>query len=64
MPPSKLQEQFSVRTVDSAELEKLKQWIAQGARRVLHGQGEEGYREQWVEHPFPTADLRALEAHG
>jgi hypothetical protein len=27
-----LQEQFSVRTVDSAELEKLKQWIAQGAR--------------------------------
>ena len=32
MPPPKLQEQFSVRTVDSAEFEKLKQWIAQGAR--------------------------------
>ena len=32
MPPPKLQEQYSVRTVDSAEFEKLKQWIAQGAR--------------------------------
>ena len=32
MPPPKLQEQFSVRGVDSAEFEKLKQWIAQGAR--------------------------------
>ncbi len=31
MPPPQLQEQFSVRTVDSAELEKLTQWIAQGA---------------------------------
>src|SRR5260370_35991410 len=32
MPPPKLQEQFSVRGVDSAEFEKLSQWIAQGAR--------------------------------
>ncbi|MBY0503115.1 MAG: DUF1553 domain-containing protein [Bryobacteraceae bacterium] len=32
MPPPALQEQYCVRTVDSAELEKLKQWIAQGAR--------------------------------
>jgi hypothetical protein len=31
MPPPQLQEQFSVRTVDSGELEKLTQWIAQGA---------------------------------
>ncbi len=30
MPPPKLQEQFSVRTVTSDELEKLKQWIAAG----------------------------------
>ena len=32
MPPPALQEQYCVRTVDSGELEKLKQWIAQGAR--------------------------------
>ena len=32
MPPPLLQEQYCVRTVDSGELEKLKQWIAQGAR--------------------------------
>ena len=31
MPPPSLQEQYCVRTVDSGELEKLKQWIAQGA---------------------------------
>ena len=31
MPPSHLQEQFSVRGVDSGELEKLTQWIRQGA---------------------------------
>lgn len=31
MPPPQLQEQYSVRGVDSGELEKLKQWIAQGA---------------------------------
>lgn len=31
MPPPHLQEQFSVRGVDSGELEKLTQWIAQGA---------------------------------
>ncbi|WP_051669964.1 PSD1 and planctomycete cytochrome C domain-containing protein [Bryobacter aggregatus] len=32
MPPPHLQEQFSVRGVDSGELEKLTQWIKQGAR--------------------------------
>ena len=32
MPPPQLQEQYCVRTVDSGELEKLKQWIAQGAK--------------------------------
>jgi hypothetical protein len=31
MPPPHLQEQYSVRGVDSGEFEKLKQWIAQGA---------------------------------
>ncbi|MEO5953422.1 MAG: DUF1549 domain-containing protein, partial [Chloroflexia bacterium] len=31
MPPPHLQEQFSVRGVDSGELEKLTQWIKQGA---------------------------------
>jgi hypothetical protein len=32
MPPPALQEQYCVRTVDSGELEKIRQWIAQGAR--------------------------------
>jgi hypothetical protein len=36
--------------------------LASGARRVLEEHGEAGYRENWVDHPFPTARLLALEA--
>jgi hypothetical protein len=35
---------------------------ASGARRVLEQHGETGYREKWVDHPFPTEHLLALEA--
>ena len=35
--------------------------IAAGARRVLEVHGEAGYREKWVDHPFPTEHLLALE---
>lgn len=36
--------------------------IAAGARAVLDEWGEDGYRERWIEHDFPTALLRELEA--
>jgi len=35
--------------------------VVAGARRVLDEYGETGYRQKWVEHPFPTEHLRALE---
>lgn len=30
--------------------------------RLLQENGEAGYLEKWVEHPFPVAEMRALEA--
>ena len=33
-----------------------------GARQVLNAHGEEGYHERWLDHPFPTEHLQALEA--
>lgn len=35
--------------------------IAAGARAVLDEWGEAGYREKWVDHDFPTAELLELE---
>jgi hypothetical protein len=35
--------------------------VAAGAREVLERYGAKGYHERWVEHPFPTAELDALE---
>jgi hypothetical protein len=44
-------------------LDALASALATAARAVLDEHGESGYRERWVEHPFPTAALEALEAH-
>ena len=30
-------------------------------RRLLHENGEAGYLEKWVEHPFPMVEMRDLE---
>jgi hypothetical protein len=35
--------------------------VASAAQRVLDEVGPAGYQERWVEHPFPTDDLAALE---
>jgi hypothetical protein len=35
--------------------------IASGARRLLNEVGADGYREKWVEDPFPLDELTALE---
>ncbi len=34
--------------------------VASGARRVLEEHGEAGYREKWVEHPFPRSTSARL----
>jgi hypothetical protein len=36
--------------------------VAQAARRLLEESGEDEYLRRWVEHPFPTESLLALEA--
>jgi hypothetical protein len=41
-------------------LAELRRVIAAAAAQVLVELGEDGYRDHWVEHPFPTAALRAL----
>jgi hypothetical protein len=41
-------------------LAELRRVIAAAAAQVLAELGEDGYRDHWVEHPFPTAALRAL----
>jgi hypothetical protein len=38
----------------------LAQAIADGAAAVLHEHGEHGYKEQWVEAPFPKARLAII----
>jgi hypothetical protein len=38
--------------------------IAAGARKVLHEWGEDGYEAKWVDHPFPSRELEALEGLG
>jgi hypothetical protein len=35
--------------------------VASGAQRVLDQLGPDEYQQRWVEHPFPTDDLTALE---
>ena len=35
--------------------------IADGLSRVLDQYGEDGYRELWIEHPFPTETLRLVQ---
>jgi hypothetical protein len=39
MPPPKLQLEYAVRNPTAAEVAKLKQWIADGARRRTPPQG-------------------------
>ncbi|WP_332262574.1 hypothetical protein, partial [Streptacidiphilus jeojiense] len=34
--------------------------VVEAAQAVLVQHGEEGYREKWIEHPFPTAALQDL----
>jgi hypothetical protein len=36
--------------------------LAEGARQVLDTHGADGYREKWIEHPFPAEHLHALQA--
>ena len=48
----------------TVSLGALAKAVATGAREVLERHGESGYQEQWIEHPFPTAALRVLEAYG
>lgn len=36
--------------------------VAQAAQQVLAAHGEDGYRSQWGEHPFPSAELARLQA--
>lgn len=42
-------------------LRSLAEAVAAGARAVLEEHGESGYKERWIEHPFPTATLAELE---
>lgn len=51
-----------VRIVGSVALAHLVSAVAVAAREVLDEYGEDGYRQAWVEHPFPTTALAALEA--
>lgn len=41
-------------------LAELVRVVSAGASQLLDEVGEEGYRERWVEHPFPTAALAEL----
>ncbi len=34
--------------------------VLDAAERVLQEHGEAGYREKWIEHPFPVAQLGEL----
>lgn len=43
-------------------LRELAEAVADGATQTLSALGEAGYREAWVEHPFPTARLQRLRA--
>lgn len=36
--------------------------FSQGARSVLSDEGEDGFQRKWVEYPFPTALLEAVES--
>jgi hypothetical protein len=35
--------------------------IADGLSEVLEEHGEDGYRQLWIEHPFPTGSLRLVQ---
>jgi len=52
------------RIVGRVALDELVAAIAAGAREVLERHGEQGYRERWIEHPFPVAQLQRLEGAG
>ncbi len=50
---------FEART----SLNEMAQSFAVGLRAVLDEWGEKGYKQQWIEHPFPTALLERVEGH-
>lgn len=47
---------------ERCSLDDFRRAVAHGARAVLAEWGEEGYRNKWAEHEFPTAALTRLEA--
>jgi hypothetical protein len=51
------------RLAGTVALASLAEAVASGARKALDRYGEQGYREKWPEHDFPTAALTAIEAH-
>ena len=59
--PPQPDEQGLVGIDDTCAFTAFVQAVAGAARAVLGEHGEDGYLERWVEHPFPTAHLHALE---
>jgi hypothetical protein len=51
-----------VRFDATCSLRGLADAVMSAARRVLERHGEDGAPAKWVERPFPTEELRALEA--
>ncbi|MGE0026055.1 MAG: hypothetical protein AB7O78_04310 [Thermoleophilia bacterium] len=45
----------------TVQLTALVRVVVDAARGILDHHGEAGYLAQWAEHPFPVAELRALE---
>ena len=43
---------------------EFREQVISELRRLLHENGEEGYRKKWIQHDFPVEELRELEAAG
>ncbi len=52
----------SVVFTPTCPVDELARAFAKGARSVLYLEGEEGYKQKWVEDPFPTALLEMVES--
>jgi hypothetical protein len=43
-------------------VDEMARAFAEGARSVLNLEGEDGYKQKWVEHPFPTTLSEMVES--